>query len=58
MTAAVALYIPVYLFKAMRRVYAQGFFVTGFKYSLLNIAYLICLVITVLATFVVTALTL
>ena len=33
-------YIPVYLFKAMRRVYGQGFFITFFKYIILMVVYL------------------
>ncbi len=33
-------YIPVYLFKAMRRVYGQGFFMTFFKYIILLVVYL------------------
>ena len=32
-------YVPIYLFKAMRRVYGQGFFVTLIKYIVLLIAY-------------------
>ena len=37
---AASFYIPVYLFKAMRRVYEQGWFLTFFKYLLLLVAYL------------------
>jgi len=36
---ATSLYIPVYLFKAMRRVYEQGWALTMLKYLLLVIAY-------------------
>jgi len=36
---AAALYIPVYLYKAMRRVYAQGSFVTFAKYIVLSGVY-------------------
>jgi len=43
---ALSFYIPVYLFKAMRAVYGQGFVVTLIKYMLLFVAYLICLIIT------------
>ncbi len=43
---AMSIYIPVYLFKAMRRVYGQGFFVTLIKYLLLFIAYYVCLAVT------------
>ena len=34
-----SLYIPIYLYKAMRKVYAQGHVVTIFKYSTLMVAY-------------------
>ena len=37
---ASSFYIPVYLFKAMRRVYEQGWFLTFLKYLLLLVAYL------------------
>ena len=37
---AVSLYIPVYLYKAMRRVYAQGHLMTTMKYLALNTAYI------------------
>jgi len=40
---AVSAYIPVYLFKALRRVYGQGFLFTLAKYCLLFIAYVVCL---------------
>ncbi len=33
-------YIPIYLFKAMRRVYGQGFFITFFKYVILLMVYM------------------
>ncbi len=36
---ATSFYIPVYLFKAMRRVYEQGWFLTMLKYLMLIIAY-------------------
>ncbi len=36
---ATSFYIPVYLFKAMRRVYEQGWFLTLLKYLMLVIAY-------------------
>jgi len=36
---ATSLYIPVYLFKAMRRVYEQGWALTMLKYLLLIVAY-------------------
>ena len=38
--AASSIYVPIYLFVAMRRVYAQGRFVTFVKYIVLTIAYL------------------
>ena len=37
---AAAFYIPVYLYKAMRQVYEQGFFVTLTKYIVLVVAYI------------------
>ncbi len=57
-TAIVAIYIPVYLFLAMRRVYGQGRLATTFKYLLLGIGYFTCLVITFTLTVIITALTL
>jgi hypothetical protein len=36
---ATSFYIPIYLYRAMRRVYGQGWLVTFFKYLLLLIAY-------------------
>jgi len=38
---AVSAYIPVYLFKALRRVYGQGGVVTGLKFLLLLLAYVV-----------------
>lgn len=40
-TAAVSIYIPVYLAMAMRRVYGQGWLITIPKYFILSIAYMI-----------------
>lgn len=40
-TAAVSIYIPVYLAMAMRRVYGQSWYITIPKYLILSIAYLI-----------------
>lgn len=37
----VSLYVPVYLYKAMRRVYAQGRAITILKYFILILTYLI-----------------
>ncbi len=34
-----AIYIPVYLFRSMRRVYGQGFVITALKFVFLGIAY-------------------
>lgn len=36
-----AFYIPIYLFKAMRRVYAQGFWLTFLKYVVLVASYIV-----------------
>jgi hypothetical protein len=57
-TAAAFLYLPVYLFRAMRVVYGQGFWATSFKYVLLGIAYFIALVFTFLGLVLYTAVTL
>jgi hypothetical protein len=57
-TVAFLLYIPVYLYRAMRRVYGQGHLLTLTKYSILGIAYLFSLVITGLGLLFYTALTL
>lgn len=48
LTAVVVIWTPIYLFKAMRRVYGQGFFVTLLKYLMLGFAYLFSLLLTVL----------
>ncbi len=53
---AISLYIPVYLYKAMRRVYGQGHLLTTLKYLMLVIAYamgfsLVLLVATLIAAF-------
>jgi hypothetical protein len=57
-TTAVSIYIPVYLYRSMRRVYQQGTFATLAKYILLMLFYLVSLVITLSATTALTALTL
>lgn len=44
--AATTVYVPVYLFVAMRRVYRQSRLVTGLKYIALGISYLIGLAVT------------
>jgi hypothetical protein len=56
--AAVALYIPYYLFSAMRRVYEQGRIVTLVKYSLLGVGYLFFMTLTAVGLLFYTALTL
>jgi hypothetical protein len=57
-TAAFVLYIPWYLYRAMRRVYGQGRIVTLIKYSTLGVAYLFSMVITGLGLLFYTALSL
>ena len=46
-TLAAGIYIPVYLFIAMRRVYGQGRMLTGLKYALLGCGYLVRLVLCI-----------
>jgi hypothetical protein len=53
-----ALYVPYYLYRAMRRVYGQGRIVTLIKYSILGVAYMFSMVITGLALLFYTALSL
>jgi Protein of unknown function (DUF3667)/Domain of unknown function (DUF4286) len=53
---AISLYIPVYLYKAMRRVYGQGHLLTLLKYLMLVVAYaigfsLVLLTATLIAAF-------
>ncbi len=53
---AISFYIPVYLYKAMRRVYVQGHLLTLLKYLMLVIAYaigfsLVLLIATLIAAF-------
>jgi hypothetical protein len=55
---AVALYIPWYVFRAMRRVYGQGRFVTFLKYCVLSLAYLACVALMLGITTMYTILTL
>lgn len=52
---ASSLYIPVYLFKSMRRVYGQGFFVTLLKYVVLLAGYSIGFGMTLLGAFALAA---
>jgi hypothetical protein len=56
--AVLVIYVPVYLLKAMRRVYAQSWWKTVPKYALLCIAYLFCMVFTGIGLLAYTALTL
>ncbi len=53
----ISFYIPVYLFKAMRSVYGQGFVVTLIKYLLLFVAYIFCLALTMTVGLLYTVLT-
>ncbi len=53
-----AVYIPFYLFRAMRVVYEQGPLATGFKYALLGIAYFTSLLLFLASTMTFTAVTL
>jgi hypothetical protein len=54
-TAAIALYIPVYVFVAMRRVYGQGRIATFLKFIVLTIAYIIGFSVIIGAAFVIAA---
>jgi hypothetical protein len=58
LTAAAFVYIPFYLFRAMRVVYGQGFWATSFKYILLALAYFLALLATFLGLVLYTAVTL
>ena len=51
-------YVPLYLLKAMRRVYEQSWWKTLPKYAMLGLAYLVSLVFTALGLLAYTALTL
>ena len=55
---AVWLYFPVYLYRAMRRVYRQGHALTAVKYVLLGGGYFVALIATVLGLLIFTAVTL
>jgi hypothetical protein len=57
-TAAVVIYIPVYLFRAMRVVYGHGILAALLRYAFLFVAYFVCLLLTFLGTVAFTALTL
>jgi hypothetical protein len=58
LSVLVALYVPWYLFRAMRRVYGQGWFVTFLKYCVLSLAYLASVALMVAITTMYTILTL
>jgi len=49
-TVAVTLYIPIYFFKAMRRVYQQNRFMTLSKFVILALAYIAGLLIILMIT--------
>ena len=51
-------YVPAYLLRAMRRVYAQGWWKTLPKFAVLGLAYIFSLAITMVALLAYTALTL
>lgn len=51
-TAAVWIYIPVYLYKSMRRVYGQGHFMTSIKFFMLSIFYIVAASITSVFLFI------
>jgi len=57
-SVVVVFYIPVYLFRSLRRVYRQKFLVTFAKFMALSVAYFLAFVIMMTATFVVAALSL
>jgi hypothetical protein len=56
--AVLVFYVPWYLLKAMRRVYAQSWWRTVPKFALLGIAYLVCMLFTGIGLLAYTALTL
>jgi len=55
---AALLYMMVYLFRALRRVYGQGFWLTLFKYVLMGLSYLFALLSTFVGLLLYTAITL
>ena len=55
---AAFIYLMVYLFRALRRVYGQGFWLTLFKYVLMGLSYLMALVTTFVGLLLYTAVTL
>ena len=58
LTFALAIYVPYYLYRAMRRVYGQGRLVTLAKYSLFGIGYVFFMALTAIGLLFYTALTL
>jgi len=56
--AVLTVYVPLYLLKAMRRVYEQSWWKTLPKYAMLGLAYLVSLVFTAVGLLAYTALTL
>lgn len=56
LTTVVTIYIPVYLFVAMRRVYGQSSALTAVKYAVLGVAYLVSLLFSFAAMAFFTAL--
>lgn len=52
---AASFYVPVYLFKSMRRVYGQGGFVTSLKFVVLLISYLAGFIATMLGALTIAA---
>ncbi|MGI9246327.1 MAG: hypothetical protein ACR2I8_06460, partial [Steroidobacteraceae bacterium] len=57
-SVAFVLYVPYYLYRAMRSVYGQGRLVTLLKYSLLGVGYILFMVLTIVGLVAYTALTL
>ncbi len=57
LTTVLSMWMFVYLFAAMKRVYRQGWFVTGMKYAMLGAAYAVVVTVAALLTFVATVLT-
>lgn len=53
----IVFYLPIYLYKAMRRVYGQGRLLTILKFTFLFFAYFICLLLTLMGIAAYTALT-
>jgi hypothetical protein len=58
LTATLVIYVPYYLYRAMRRVYDQGRAATLLKYSLLGVGYLFFMAVTAVGLLFYTALTL